>query len=334
VVRRGGWRGLVPRPRLSIAIVVVGLSLVASGPRVGATGAQPLSVSASGANGVGSIVNPGLSCADGGQGNYRDFLLSTTVPGGVLSGQAGNLRANLDVQHDGVEPPVGAVTNNAFLLGNSSDATFSNQRGAVQLELSSGTCAKPTLPFDGTNLSGTGTWVIDPASNGNTGSYRQASGSGTFTLSARVGPGAANPWSLVLNGNVSVLEPTLSIKVITTYWGNLGLDYAQRNVSVTYQITNAGPGDAFGATLLSTSSPTSGVTPLGPTPQGLGDLASGASTTVTVRYNLGLLAPCGLIILNCHFTSTLSASLPDALDVPSTQSASAAVTAPTLPPPL
>jgi hypothetical protein len=66
----------------------------------------------------------------------------------------------------------------------------------------------------------------------------------------------------------------------------------------------------------------------------LGDLASGASTDVTVRYNLGLLAPCALVILNCSFSTTLTATMPDALDVSSTDSASAQVTAPNLPPPL
>jgi hypothetical protein len=55
---------------------------------------------------------------------------------------------------------------------------------------------------------------------------------------------------------------------------------------------------------------------------------------VTVVYNLGLLSPCGLIVLDCQFASTLTTTMPDALDVPSTQSASAAVTAPNLPPPL
>jgi hypothetical protein len=308
--------------------------VVSTTPSVSASGPQPLNESASGANGVGSIVNPGLTCANGGQGNYRDYLVTTTVPGGVLSSLPGNLRANLNVQHDGVEPPVGVVTNNAFLLGNTSHATFSNQRGTVQLALSAGTCAKPTLPFDGTTVSGAGTWVIDPTSSGNTGSYRQASGSGSFTLRAGVAPGADNPWSLVLNGNVSVLQPSLAISVVNTYWGNLGLDYAGRAVSVTYQITNTGPGDSFGDTLVASSSSTHAVTALGPVPQSLGDLATGASTQITVRYALGLLSPCALVILHCNFATTLSVTMPDALDVPSTYSASASGTAPTLPPPL
>ncbi len=200
--RLSGARARLPMYRVALASCgLASFLLVGTSHTVAATGAQPLSESASGANGVGSIVNPGLSCANGGEGNYRDYLLSTTVPGGVLSSLPGNLRANLNVQHDGVEPPVGPTTTNAFLLGNTSHATFSNQRGTVQLALSSGTCAKPTLPFDGTTVSGSGTWVIDPTSSGNTGSYRQATGSGTFTLQAGVAPGADNPWKLGLTGN-------------------------------------------------------------------------------------------------------------------------------------
>jgi hypothetical protein len=307
---------------------------VTGAPVGGSPSPYSLNESASGANGVGSIVDPGLSCAQGGQGNYRDYLLSTTVPGGVLSSLPGNLRANLNVQHDGVEPPVGAITDDAFLLGNTSHATFSNQRGTMQLELSSGTCASPTLPFDGTTVSGSGTWVVDPTSSGNSGSYRQATGSGTFTLSAGIAPGAANPWSLGLTGSVNVLQPSLAVSVVNTFWGNLGLDYAARDVSVTYQITNNGPGDSYGDTLVSTAPASAGATPLGPTPQTLGDLAAGASTDVTVRYNLGLLAPCTLVILACTFSSTLTATMPDALDVPTTQTATASVTAPDYPPPL
>ena len=204
---------------------------------------------------------------------------------------------------------------------------------------SSGTCSSPTLPFDGTTVGpGTGTWTVDqgtsaspPASSG---SYRQATGSGTFALTAQLGPGANNAWSLSLKGQITVLEPTLSVSVVNSYWGNLGLDYAARNVSITYQITNSGPGDAFGSTLSSSSSSTLGVTPLGPTPQALGDLASGASVQATVVYHLGLVGPCTLVILNCRFATTVTTAMPDALDQPQTLSATAGATAPALPPPL
>ena len=339
-----GWSGMGSlRPahlwsRAVTSLAIAGaLALVPAGAATG-SGPQNLTFSVSGANGVGSIVNPGLPCASGGQGNYRDFTVSAPLPGGVLSNLAGDLRASLDVQHDGVEPPVGPVTTNAFLLGSASHVTLSNQRGTVQLALTSGTCAKPTLPFDGTTIGpATVTWAIDPASTGNTGSYRNATGSGTLLLQAALGPGADNPWSMAVGagqGKIAVLQPALGISVVNTFWGNLGLDYALRNVSVTYRITNSGPGDAFGVVLASTSSPTNGVTPLGPTPQTLGDLASGASTTVTVAYHLDLLAPCALVVLSCKFDSKLTATMPDALDVPSTQTATAPITAPNLPPPL
>jgi hypothetical protein len=322
--------------RTGVAVVLVGmLGLFAAAPAGGVPPTHTLSLTATGANGVNSIMSPALSCADGGQGNYRNELIEAPLPAGILGQVAGDVRGNLNVNHDGVEPPVGAVTNNAFLLGNTSRVSLSNQRGAMQLQLSAGTCAKPTLAFDGTTVGpGSGTWTIDPASPGNNGAYRQAGGSGTFSLTARVGPGAANPWSISLTGTATILEPSLSISVVKTYWGNLGLDYALRNVSVTYAITNSGPGDAFGVTLDSTSSSTKGVTPLGPTPQAVGDIASQQSAQATVVYHLGLFDPCTDVILNCNFASTLNVTMPDALDSPVTSSASAPVSAPALPPPL
>ncbi len=333
-----GWRGPARRrhrTRALIALAAAGaLALV---PATSATGAGPhdLTFSVAGSNGVGSIVNPGLPCASGGQGSYRDFTVAAPLPSGVLSNLTGDLRASLDVQHDGVEPPVGPVTTNAFLLGSVSHVTLSNQRGTVQLVLTSGTCAKPTLPFDGTTVGpATVTWAVDPTSPSNSGSYRGSSGSGTLQLQAGVAPGADNPWSMSSKGKITVLQPALSISVVNTFWGNLGLDYALRNVSVTYQIKNSGPGDAFGVVLASATSPTSGVTPLGPAPQALDDLASGATENVTVAYHLDLLQPCALVVLGCSFNTKLTVTMPDALDVPATQTASAQVTAPNLPPPL
>jgi hypothetical protein len=315
---------------LASALSVTGL--VSSGP-AGAAGPQPLAVTLSGTNGVGTITSDALSCAAGGQGKYRHYTVEAPLPAGVLSHLTGQARASLDVHHDGVEPPVGPVTTNAFLLGNESHLTLSNQRGTVQLRLSSGSCASPTLPFDGTTVGpATGTWTIDPTSS--TGSYRQASGTGTFSLKAAVGPGADNPWSIGINGNVTVLAPGLTATVVSTFWGNLGLDYALRNVSVTYQITNSGTGDAFATTLLSTTSPTTGIKPLGPTPQAIGDIAAGQSQQVTVVYHINNFGPCAFVILNCHFTTKISVSMPDALDVNSTQTATNTVVAPNLPPPL
>jgi hypothetical protein len=124
------------------------------------------------------------------------------------------------------------------------------------------------------------------------------------------------------------------VTVLNTFWGNLGLDYVTRTVSVTYQVTNSGTGDAFSTSVVSTSSPTNGVTPKGPQPQALGDLPAGQSAQFTVLYQLGLLAPCAVVILNCKFSSVVTVSLPDALDVAATRSATLPISAPALPPPL
>jgi hypothetical protein len=189
------------------------------------------------------------------------------------------------------------------------------------------------LAFDGTTASGAGTFALDPV--GTTGAYRSAAGSGSFTLSLSVAPGADNPWRLTTTGTITVLQPALKVEAVSTSWGSLGVDYATRRVSVTYRVTNTGPGDAFAATVNATSSPTGGVTPLGPTPVTIGDLPAGQATTFTVRYQLGLLSPCALVILGCRFTTKVTATLPDALDkgTPVT-SPNIPVRAPDFPPPL
>lgn len=303
---------------------------------------QPLTVSATGTNAVGRIVDPGRRCADGGSGQYRHVGVESPLPitpNAVITAAApGFIRGTFDVHHDGDEPvgtPISPSANQAFLQGTESHVTLSNQRGAVQLRLSAGNCATPTLSFDGHTVSGAGTWKIDPV--GTNGDYQGATGTGTFNLSLGVAPGADNPWSLSLNGNISVPQPSLKVEVVSTTWGNLGVDYVTRRVTVTYRVTNTGPGDTFGAVMTNTSSPTPGVTPLGPQPQPLGDLRNGESTTFSVRYAFTLLAgPCQLIILGCEFDTRVAVSMPDVLDKADVPPPSATnhVKAPTFPPPL
>jgi hypothetical protein len=55
---------------------------------------------------------------------------------------------------------------------------------------------------------------------------------------------------------------------------------------------------------------------------------------VSVRYQLGLLSPCQLVILSCQFDTTLSIDIPDAFDRSNTQARTLRVRAPTAPPPL
>jgi hypothetical protein len=294
-------------------------------------------ISASGTNGVGHITSPGVACSAGGSGDYRAYALESAIAPGVFSNLAGTFRATIDVHTD---PALAAISGgkNSFLPPANSHATLDNDRGTVQFLLSGqgsgagiGLCPQASLTFDGTTVTGSGIWTV----GGGTGAYRGASGSGTFTLSAALMPGANNAWSLSLDaGSFSILQPALGVSVASTFWGSLGLDYVSRIVSVTYNVTNTGAGDAFNVTLQNAVSPTPGVTPLGPVPQSLGDIPSRGSAKVTVRYRLGLLQPCALVVLGCSFSTTLTVNLPDALDRGSVQSASAPATAPNFPPPL
>lgn len=319
-----------------MAVVLGGVLAPGLNPADAGPTPQPLNLDASGTNAVGRIHSPGRRCVDGGSGQYRHSGIEAPLPSGRLGNQAGTLRGTFAVHHDGDEPvstPLAGTAATAFLLGTESHVTLTTERGAVQLRLSAGTCASPPLAFDGSTVSGAGSFALDPV--GTTGAYRSSTGSGTFTLSLGVAPGADNPWRLSTVGGLTVLQPTLKVEAVSTSWGSLGVDYATRRVSVTYRVTNTGPGDAFGATVGSTSSPTGGVTPLGPTPATLGDLAAGQATTFTVRYQLGLLSPCALVILGCRFTTRVTATLPDALDMGTpVTTPNIGVRAPDFPPPL
>jgi hypothetical protein len=286
-------------------------------------------------DGAGNSSTPGRSCADGGAGAYWHYDYGADLAANAFSKLASTSRVHLDLHSDTqrYQNSDGAYApgTTAFLQGSESHASILNQRGSVKVRLVSGTCAAPSLAFDGSNASGSGTWLVDSG----TGAYRDITGSGTFTLAnAEVNPGADNALDLTLDGPFTIPDPSLQLEVVKTYWGGLGTDYLSRRVTVQYRITNAGPGDAFGATLKSTGSPTSGVSPLGPTPQPLFDLPAGASQIVEVRYQLGLIGPCALVLLGCHFQTSATVDLPDGFDVSHVLTATVATTAPTLPPPL
>jgi hypothetical protein len=326
---------MLRRCRVGVAVVVLVVSQLAWVTGVAAAPLFP--IPAAGTNGVGHITAPGVACSAGGSGDYRSYALESPVAPGVFSSLAGTFRATIDVHTDSALAAVSGGKN-SFLLAANSRATLDNDRGTVQFLLNGqgsgagiGLCPQASLAFDGTTVTGSGTWTV----GGGTGAYRGASGSGTFSLSAALMPGANNAWSLSLDaGTFSILPPALGVSVASTFWGSLGLDYVSRIVSVTYNVTNTGAGDAFNVALQKSVSPTPGVTALGPVPQSLGDIPAGGSAQVTVRYQLGLLQPCILVVLGCNFNTTLTVNLPDALDRGSVQSASAPVTAPNFPPPL
>jgi hypothetical protein len=340
---------------LTVLLVASVMSAVAGAQPLRAASAlapKALQVSVSGVNGVVRSTQPGLSCADGGKGSYRHHSAEGALAPGLLSNLAGTIRTTLDVHYDRQSGPQPS----AFLLGDESHVTLANQRGSVQIMLRRGTCAAPGVNFDGTVAtlaSPQGVW--DTGTLTGTGAYRAVTGSGTFGFSAELNPGADNAWSLQLGGALTVLAPGMALRVERTFWGNLGLDYVSRVVTVVFRIGDTGAGDSFGARTTAVSA-ASGVRPcaeppgaLNTCPNGsppqhrLGDLASCADATlpaacdtelITVRYFLPLLGPCALIILGCQFNTTISADLPDALDTSATQQRTVLVRAPDLPPPL
>ena len=165
------------------------------------------------------------------------------------------MRLNLDLHSDEVRYP---NTNaqpvpphpNAFLLGDESTASLLNDRGTVRLRLSTGGgCGDSTVNFDGDQATTVAAPAISGRSSPAPAPTRVRAARAPSRLVADVAPGADNPFDLDLDGSLTVRQPTLDVEVAGTFWGNLGLDYVTRRVSVTYRITNTGPGHAFGARL-------------------------------------------------------------------------------------
>lgn len=327
------------RQRLLATLLSVTAAGVVASP-VGAAGPVPLAVDIRATDGVGTSEHPGRSCAEGGSGAYWHYDYGAKLAPRVFSSLPGDVRAHLDLHSDVARfpnsagaypaPPPGAT---AFLQGDGSHVSLLNERGSLRFRMTAGDCAEPKLNFDGVIASGGGAWAI--GSDGGAGAYRQATGSGTFTLTAEVNPGADNTMALKLNGSIGVLQPSLKVEAVDTYWGGLGTDYLTRRVTVVYKATNTGPGDAFGTRMVSATSPTAGVSALGPQDQPLGDLLAGEGQLFKVRYELGLDKPCALVILGCTFDTSVTVRMPDALDVAQDFTAPVkGVKAPDLPPPL
>lgn len=304
-----------------------------------------------GTSGTGRISAPGRPCSEGGDGASFHYGYRAPLGAGTFSALPAELRLNLDLHAEGHGAPQ-ASYGDAFLLAEESAATLVNERGTVRLGLTSGTCSAPTLAFDGTKAHDatpkqpTGTWRVKEA----TGSYRGATGTGSFSLArADVAPGADNPFSFSVSGDLAVLQPDLTVTPVASYWGFLGADYLLRRVTVVFRVTNTGAtpvtGDAFdvrlkGVTADPASAPgtatLSGVKVLGPLVQRLGDLVPGQSEDLRVRYELGLTPsePCALVVLSCSFDSTLTLEGRDALDVGFRTTSTVRAVAPDFPPPL
>jgi hypothetical protein len=283
--------------------------------------ARPLQVSVSGDQAEVRRPAPGgLPCARGGSDSFHQFA-ETALAGGKLSNLPGTLRLNLDAHADDATK--------AYLVQGGSHATLVNPRGTVRLAFTAGSCADQTLAFDGTTLSGSGTWAVDP--DATTDAY---AGAGTFQLSADLGDGGPNPWSLDLDGALAVRQPDVKVELVRSYWGRLGADYAGRLATVVYRVTNTGAGDAFRAKLVKATS-TTGIVAVEQFPTELDDLAPGESVLVTVRYKVGLKGQRkGPLLTGREFDTTLTLLLPDALDAGAPRDVTLTVSAPAFPPAL
>ncbi|MGH9273832.1 MAG: hypothetical protein ACRDZU_04215, partial [Acidimicrobiales bacterium] len=347
----------------ALVAITLAASTAAMGADVGAQAGglgppRPFNTSLISTSGAGRI-DPGLSCTEGGEGGYWHYDYEAPLASGVITGPTnpllGTQRLHLDLHSEerivratpGEPLPAGA-----WLQGTESAVTFSNQRGTVRMDLRSaegdgGSCdSAHTLGFDGITATGGLTWEITET----TGSYREAEGAGTATLRADVAPGADNPGQIDVAGNIAVLQPSLKLEVVDTYWAFLGAHYLIRYVTVIYRVTNDGPGDAFNVRLTAASSPTVGVQlvgplpfntstqSLGPIPQHLADIPAGQSEIVRLRWGLPNPSgdpPCNFIILGCKFDTTLTFEMPDALDVlGAPKVATVQAKAPDFPPPV
>jgi hypothetical protein len=321
-------------PKFLLALMALAVPLLPSA--ASAAGPQPLTVSASGANGAGTALVPGIPCAEGGSGDSWHHDYTAELPAGtgrLAPSLPSELRLHVDVHADPTARTPRRTYAGGFLAGGSNQAVLANARGSVRIDLrkGAGDCTQPTaVGFDGTTATVTGgSWTVVDGS----GAYEGATGTGSFNLQAAVAPGADNPFSVQLNGTVDALDPTITVAHIGSYWANLGVDYLNRVVTSVYRFTNTGPGDAFAVKITKVEDTTVGASP-GLGAADLGDLAAGESIEITVRHRLALLGPCQLILLNCRVATNFTVIAPDALDVGTPTVLPALAIAPNLPPPL
>lgn len=289
-------RSLFRRTVVVVIALVAGLALGAAPAPAAGLAPQPLNVSVSAANGT--VTALAADCTSGPLTATRRITGSQSVPAGVFSSLPGQLAFDL---------PVSVGATQAALRGTDGRVTLTNARGTLTLALSSGSCAAPSLSYDGVKVSGPGTWtVVADTTPGN--SYRGATGSGTFGIvGTDVTVGGGRLWKLNLMGSVDVLQPTLAV-THRAFWGG-PFNYLSRTLSVEYRIRNTGPGDAFDVVLNDAATSSPGVTRLGPVPQAVGALPAGSERGVVVRYRV-----CSIAAIGCRFTSDIQLTVADALD--------------------
>jgi len=276
--------------------------------------AANINIGVNGINGSGTSIVPGTACVDSGSGDSWSFNYGPSfAPAGqftqTLSAQMG-FALDFHAEPTGTDPR----TYNKGFFGPNGSITITNTRGSVQLRINAGDCSNPTVSFNGQTVSGSGTWSM----LSNTGAYRQATGNGTVNVSARVDTATNAPFTLLVQGQVDVLDPAITISATKAEWVQPN-DYQNRKLTVTYTVKNTGIGDAFGVKLIGVTPTTGGVTanfPAG-TERNVGNIKAGKTQTVKVVYTLAKSnPPCTRVYAGCSVTAQLTFRVPDAMDVP------------------
>lgn len=284
---------------------VLALSLITD-----AAAAGPKSVDVSASNTNGTAVNPSPSGTACNPADAIAFVGSDELgPANGLTSLPTELAVSLGILANG--------TGGGSLVASS--MRFTNARGTLPARLESGSCDAPGLSLGPGAASGAGVWAVD--GDAATGAFRQATGTGTFTLSATTQSGGANAWSLSVSGGVSVLQPSLSASLLSSSWAHQPGDPPGRIATVVYRLTNTGPGDGFAGAFDAPGSPT-GFGLLSVTPASFGALPAGGVADVTVRWSV----PTGAVR---EFDTAVHLRYTDALDQPSATDQSVHVVMPT-----
>ena len=182
----------------------------------------PLNAHVTGADGHGRIEAPALSCADGGDGAYWHYAYSGSLPAGPSHGFSqlpGDVRLNIDLHSDEVRYP----NTNANPLpaepqrlpaGDGVDGLTAERPGhGATAALDRRRLRRPEDELrrhhrqHGRRRQHSGRSSPAPAPT------RVPAATGTFGLVADVAPGADNPFTLDLNGSLTVRQPALDVAV-------------------------------------------------------------------------------------------------------------------------
>jgi len=98
--------------------------------------------------------------------------------------------------------------------------------------------------------------------------------------------------------SISMAIPDLSLSLGNVYWASYS-DYVTSSLSVDYDLTNNGVGNAYSLQITALSA-TQGVMPLTATPFSLSDIAAGAAGSMTVNYQI----PTGVSVFYGSATAT------------------------------